>query len=147
MNQSKEKQVAILLALYARGGTLTAESALDYIEFQGLLLPAEGDEREVSTQESSFRNSLRWERNRLKELGQLDGSRPGFWKITNAGRERVERIARSMKNHGITAETDLRIHGLERYSPRLVGLLLEIGTRNCVELPTRSEGSDILISS
>lgn len=59
MTSTKEKQVAILLALYVRGGVLSAESALDYIEAENFLLPAEGDQKEVSTGESSFRNSLR----------------------------------------------------------------------------------------
>ena len=133
MTQTKEKQVAILLALYVNRGKMSASSALNFIESERLLLPAEGDEKQVSTGESAFRNSLRWERNRLREIGEIDGSHPGSWIITAKGRERIERISRAVHAKGISEDSNLKLHGLERYAPRMIRLLRSIGSQEIVE--------------
>jgi len=76
----------------------------------------------VFTKESAFRNSLRWERNRLKDLGEIDGSHPGFWIITPKGRERIERISRAIHAKRISEESVKR-SWVERREPH-IGLYL-----------------------
>jgi restriction system protein len=60
------------------------------------LTPEEQEERlENSPSTRKWSNLVQWVRQRLVDLGQIDGSQRGVWRITAAGRQRLERPATS----------------------------------------------------
>jgi restriction endonuclease Mrr len=71
----------------------TKSRAVDFILRNQLLQPRDGDDDIVSSNESRIANRIAWSRENLKEKGQLSMPQIGTWQITQAGRERLFRLA------------------------------------------------------
>ena len=128
MTDSKELEVIILYTLTPRGGKVSTSRALAIIQTSGWVKEKLGDEEERSVNESKLENDLRWTRNRLRELGQLDGSQRGLWIITEEGSKRLHKIASdgaSKSDAELTAIAAKR----ERYTIKFVSELRDFGEK------------------
>jgi restriction system protein len=87
-----EYRIPILEVLRERGGRGVANEVLKgvYEKMKDILQP--GDLESISSgTEIQWRNSARWERNNMKELGLLERKSPrGIWEITEKGRNYLE---------------------------------------------------------
>jgi hypothetical protein len=130
MTESKELEVIILYTLASRGGKVSASRALEIILSSGWLHDQPDDHLHRQTvNETKIANDLRWSRNRLRELGQLDGSQPGTWIISSTGRERLHRIAGNVAKKSTDELHFLSAEHLERYTPTFLMALREYGDK------------------
>jgi Mrr restriction endonuclease-like protein len=72
------------------GGAVPAGDVIDILgeDIADRLKPA--DKQRLDTGETRWKNRARFARLRMKELGLLDSSERGIWKITDAGRQFLE---------------------------------------------------------
>jgi restriction system protein len=106
------------------------------------LTPDEQDQRlENYPSTRKWSNLVQWVRQRLVDTGEIDGSQRGVWRITEAGRARLEAGAQALTRGAVanaaiaTAETpsvslrDLVNANLQEIKARLIGELKELTPR------------------
>lgn len=104
------------------------------------LTPEEQEERlENYPSTRKWSNLVQWIRQRLVDLGQIDGSHRGIWKITSAGRTRIESVSlaappvqSSEARIAVPPATSLRDFvnaNLQEIRTRLVGELRDLTPR------------------
>lgn len=87
-----EIELPLLRALETRGGEARPRDIYPVVASSFGLTPDEQEERlENSPSTRKWSNLVQWVRQRLVELGQIDGSQRGVWRLTAAGRERLVR--------------------------------------------------------
>jgi hypothetical protein len=130
MTDSKELEVIILYTLATRGGKVATSRALEIIQTSGWVKEKLDDEQERSSvNESKLQNDLRWTRNRLREHGELDGSQPGVWIITEEGRKRLHKIASNAASKSDAELTEIA-ETLERYTIKFLSELRDFGKKD-----------------
>ena len=91
--KQREIELPLLAAIESLGGTAKPKDLYPLVASQ---FPALSAEELTQTLESSpstrkWWNLVQWVRQHLVELGELDGSTRGVWKVTDAGRARLKR--------------------------------------------------------
>ncbi len=130
-----EIEVPLLCALAELGGEARPRDVYPLVAKRFPQLTAEEQEERLENYPSTrkWSNLLQWVRQRLVDIGEIDGSQRGIWKITAAGRVRLETESSSV---GPRAEPSATLAGLRAVSLRdLVNTNLEeIKSRLVAEL-------------
>ncbi|MGD0538184.1 MAG: winged helix-turn-helix domain-containing protein [Verrucomicrobiota bacterium] len=121
-----EEQIVILYALHGGGGKGRKGRIMQFIIQNGLMKPREGDAEHRQTNETKLENDVAWAREDLKEQGWLSMPRHGFWQITQAGREKLLRVAKAVYEKKLDEDGDLLF---DRFNAKLLGELRELGQR------------------
>jgi restriction system protein len=87
-----EIEVPLLEALVELGGEARPRDVYPVVAKRFPILTQEEQEERLENYPSTrkWSNLVQWIRQRLVDLGQLDGSQHGIWKITAAGRARLQ---------------------------------------------------------
>ncbi len=87
-----EIEVPLLEALVELGGEARPRDIYPLVAKRFPQLTQEEQEERLENYPSTrkWSNLLQWIRQRLVDLGQIDGSQRGIWKITTAGRARLQ---------------------------------------------------------
>lgn len=91
----KAFQIPILKVLIDLGGEAPLRAVYAHLKQELNLLPGDLGTRE--TGQIVWKNNAAWARARLVKSGELDGSTPGMWRITEKGREKYQREGSSYK--------------------------------------------------
>lgn len=134
MTSSKELQVVILYTLYKKAGKASDERTISFIKDGGFLKEGERDNIIVTTGEDWISNRIRYEVATLKELGQIEKrtiGEKGVWRLSDAGRDRVNRAAKYLFNKEIKDSLDsLTMDYIwERFTPKFLELMRELGAK------------------
>lgn len=107
-------EIPLLQALVKLGGS--AKTSMVYLAVKEIMKskllenPEEYGRYKDGEGEIIWKNKTRWAREYLKRKGQLGPSKPGIWKITESGRDRV----RIFENAGRDIDEGLaKLHGIE----------------------------------
>jgi len=85
-----EYEIPLLQTLIRLGGSVKVPDIYPVVkEIMKPKFDEHPEEYERRKGEPIWKNQTRFARNRLKNKGQLDASRPGIWEITQSGRDRV----------------------------------------------------------
>lgn len=95
MTPQKAFQIPILKVLIDLGGEAPPRAVYAHLEQELKLLPGDWATREMG--QIVWKNNAAWTRARLVKSGELDGSTPGIWRITEKGRKRYQREGSSYK--------------------------------------------------
>src|SRR5678815_3339795 len=90
-----------------------------------LLTRRAGDFVPVSTGEFRIENRIAWTRQNLKDSGDLEMARKGIWKLTQAGKERLFRVARHIFESNPSPESSSPTW--ERFSPAFLIRMRKLG--------------------
>ena len=93
-----EEQIVVLYALHRCGGKGRKGRIIQFIIQNGLMKPRAGDNEHRETGETSLENDLAWARADLKRQGWLSMPQHGFWQLTQAGREKLLRVAKALSD-------------------------------------------------
>ncbi|HEX6083218.1 MAG TPA: restriction endonuclease [Thermoanaerobaculia bacterium] len=105
-----EVELPLLRALEARGGDARPHDIYPVIASELGLTPDEQEERlEGSPSTRKWSNLVRWVRQRLVELGQIDRSQRGVWRLTASGRERLLRAREQGSLEGRAEDSPERV--------------------------------------
>ena len=130
MTSDREEEVAVLYALYCKGGTngkASKERAVNFVLENALLRPREGDDDIVETGETRIFNRLCYARQDLKDRGQLAPSDPGLWKIGPTGVERLLRLAVNVFNGNLCE------YNFDRFTVGFLDRLRALGARQAAD--------------
>lgn len=97
-----EIEVPLLNALVEFGGQARPRDVYPVVARSFPTLTAEEQEERLENYPSTrkWSNMVQWARQRLVDAGELDGSQRGVWKITAAGRARLEAEQSAVKQDG-----------------------------------------------
>jgi restriction system protein len=84
-------QLPLLKVLDEAGGSLSLHDTLIKVKKKYTELTDEAKASLTSTQENRLNNRIAWARQQLVDIGELDGTQRGIWKITENGRSRLTR--------------------------------------------------------
>jgi hypothetical protein len=118
-----EEQLVILYALHKCGGNGRKGQIIRYIIRNELMKPRPGDTEHRQTGETKLENDLAFARRDLKEKGWLSMPDRGFWQITQAGREKLFRVAKAIYENKLDERLDF---AFDRFSTKLLGELREL---------------------
>ena len=127
---TREEEIAVLYALHCCGGKATKSRVVEFIIRNELLQPRAGDDDVVSSGESRIANRIAWSRENLKEKKQLAMPEIGTWQITDAGRERLFRLAARLFDDPEGSVQLLDDLMWDRFTPSFLDKLRKVGERN-----------------
>lgn len=112
MPVTAEEEVIVLYAVYCLGGAPTKAVATEFILSRDFLQPLPGDHEIVATGETRIANRIAWAREDLTRKNPVQLSMPhrGIWQITQAGQDRLFRIAKQShldENDGLSTFDDI----------------------------------------
>jgi len=110
----KEERMIILYALVRCGGKGTHGRIIDVILDNQLMEHREGDDDIRSNGKRAIVNDLEFARQDLKDLALLSMPKHGTWAITDAGRERFVKFARSLSSNRALWEDGIKKGELRR---------------------------------
>jgi restriction system protein len=85
----RDLEIPLLRLLESHGGEAKPKQLYEPLAVQFHLTPEERRERLESTGSNKWENDVQWVRQRLVAVGQIDPSIRGVWKLTDAGRLRI----------------------------------------------------------
>ena len=88
-----EEEIVLLYTLYVCGRRPSKSRATEFILSNHFLQERDRDYDEVTGGESRIENRIAWTRENLRRKGHLGGREHGIWDITDAGIERLRKIA------------------------------------------------------
>jgi len=121
MNIDRQEEVVILFELNNHGGRMSKARAIATVIASGFLKPLPGDTVIRQSRETAIENDLAWARENLKEKRQLTMPERGIWQITQAGRDRLFRIAK------VAHERKAKAESFARYSQSFLDALEALG--------------------
>ena len=127
---TREEEIAVLYALHCCGGKATKSRVVEFIIRNELLQPRAIDDDVVSSGESRIANRIAWSRENLKEKKQLTMPEIGAWQITDAGRERLFRLAARLFDDSEGSVQLLDDLIWDRLTPSFLEKLRKVGERN-----------------
>jgi hypothetical protein len=119
-----EEQIVILYALHRCGGKGKKGQLIRFIIRNDLMKPRPGDTDHRQTGETKLENDLAFAREDLKEQGWLLMPEHGVWQITQAGREKLLRVAKAVYEKKLDELPDV---AFDRLNTKLLGELRELG--------------------
>ncbi len=140
-----EVEIPLLHVLVELGGEGRPRDIYPLVSKQFPGITAEELEERMENYPSTrkWTNLIQWVRQRLVDLGQIDGSQRGIWRITEAGRNRLKAAINKMdkqpdiKPHNITGVgapsvnlRDLVNENLQEIRARLIGELKDLSPRS-----------------
>jgi hypothetical protein len=94
-----EIELPLLEVLAELGGEAKPREVYPLVATRFPLLTAEEQEQRLENYPSirKWSNLVQWVRQRLVDVGEIDGSQRGVWRISSSGRERLDRRKREHK--------------------------------------------------
>lgn len=97
LGSTDKKHAVLLLAISRLGGAPDKDKTLDYIQEHGLYSFSASDLRpKDNRKELVWRNNFAYRRFDLERKGYLDGAKKNVWRITDAGRQRLQELLREI---------------------------------------------------
>ena len=139
-----EIELPLLEVLAELGGEAKPRDVYPLVATRFPLLTVEEQEQRLENYPSirKWSNLVQWVRQRLVDIGEIDGSQRGVWRISSSGRERLDRKKRERKqrqlpNDPVAAKNealvvslrDLVNANLEEIKARLLSELKELTSR------------------